>query len=374
MAPIHLLSIFVAFLASASASCLSLPPRTENTLVLVHTLFRHGNRTIEDNIYPTNPYGNESFYAPYGYYQLTKEGRKTEFKIGAALRERYGSFLGSEYNINLIDARSTVANRTKMSMLLVLASLFPPTGELVWNEDLLWQPIPYNTFDNDKELYGRKVCSNYKKAYKKLIKTDAVLEQLEPYQEMFDYVSEHSGLEIQKAKKASDLYVELLTQKAYGYPLEDWFYTYEKEMLRITMLSYRLMAGTTKLKRLSTGYFLRKVIEDTETRIVNPHSPTKLYLYSAHEKNIANLLVTLDLFDDALPAFGSYIIIEVHLIDGVYGFKFFYQNYKEAEPVLLTIPGCADFCPVETFKGIVSDFLPEDSYCELASADASSDD
>lgn len=56
------------------------------------------------------------------------------------------------------------------------------------------------------------MCANYKKAYKKLIKTAEVLEQLEPYQEMFDYLSEHSGLEVQKAKQASDLYVELLTQ------------------------------------------------------------------------------------------------------------------------------------------------------------------
>lgn len=81
------------------------------------------------------------------------------------------------------------------------------------------------------------------------------------------------------------------------------------------------MAGTTKLKRLATGYFLRKVIADTEALVANPESPTKLYLYSAHEKNIATLLVTLDLFDDALPAFGSYIIIEVHLVEGVYGYK-----------------------------------------------------
>lgn len=35
---------------------------------------------------------------------------------------------------------------------------------------------------------------------------------LEPYQEMFDYVTEKSGLEIQKAKKAADLYIELLIQ------------------------------------------------------------------------------------------------------------------------------------------------------------------
>lgn len=116
-----------------------------------------------------------------------------------------------------------------MSLLLVLASLFPPTEEFMWNAGLDWQPIPFNTSDYDKVcavslfkfgflwqtfqvLYGRKVCTNYKTKYKKYVKTAEVLEMLEPYQEMFDYVSEKTGLEIQKAKKAADLYIELLVQ------------------------------------------------------------------------------------------------------------------------------------------------------------------
>ncbi|XP_050296544.1 venom acid phosphatase Acph-1-like [Anthonomus grandis grandis] len=342
---------------------------SNNSLVLVHTLFRHGNRTIEDNIYDTNPYGDESFYAPYGYNQLTKEGKRTEFKIGKALRERYDNLLGSEYNINLIDARSTVANRTKMSLLLVLASLYPPSGELIWNDQLNWQPIPYNTFDVDKEIYGRKVCINYKKAYKKLVKTDEILSTLKPYQEMFDYLTEKTGKKIQKAKKAADLYLELITQAAYGYPLEDWTSKYMDQMYNITIYNYHLLAYTKKLKRLSAGYLLKKIIADSETIITNPKSPSKMYLYSAHEKNIANLLVTLNLFDDMIPTFGSYVLIELHLIDNVYGFKFFYQNYRKEEPVLLTIPGCDEFCPIATFKELVSDYLPADSYCEVGSDD-----
>lgn len=107
-----------------------------------------------------------------------------------------------------------------------------------------------------------------------------------------------------------------------------------------------------------------------------------MFLYSAHETNIALLLVTLDIFDDQIPAFGSYVLIEVHRVDGIYGFKvshyefkncdiiklflqFFYQNYKEVEPKLLTIPGCSEFCPLDTFKTIVEDWIPDDDYCEM---------
>ncbi|KAL1501072.1 hypothetical protein ABEB36_006470 [Hypothenemus hampei] len=359
---------FLAFLL-ASASAEFIPSTdTEDGLIAAHILFRHGNRTIEDSIYDSNPYGNESLYAPYGYNQLSKEGKRTEYRLGQMFKERYGSLVGSKYLLDLIEARSTVTERTKMSMLLVLAGLFPPDSELQWEEQLgtIWQPIPYSTYDYDKVLYGRKVCTNYKPAYKKYVKTDEILEILKPYQEMFDYLTEKTGQDIQKAKKAADLYIELITQIAYGYPVEDWFYEYQEAMFNITVLNYRLMAGKKKLKRLSTGYFLQKIIEDTENKILEPNSSTKLYLYAAHEKNIATLLVTLDVFDDSIPTFGSHVFIELHRISGVYGFKFYYQNYKQAEAVLLKIPGCEEFCPLATFKTIVADWIPEsDDYCEL---------
>lgn len=44
-----------------------------------------------------------------------------------------------------------------------------------------------------------------------------------------------------------------LLQSFYGYPVEDWVYTYEEQLFNVTVLNYRLMAGTKKLKRLSTG-------------------------------------------------------------------------------------------------------------------------
>ncbi|XP_066150276.1 venom acid phosphatase Acph-1-like [Euwallacea fornicatus] len=335
-------------------------------LVLTHILFRHGNRTIEDNIYDTNPYGNESFWEPYGYDQLTQEGRRTEYNLGQAFRKRYDDLLGPDYHYDKIEARSTITDRTKMSLMLVLASLFPPTNKFDWNDNLKWHPVPFSTFDYDKELYGRKVCTNYDTWYKKYVKTDEVLALLKPYQDMFDYVTTKSGKEIQKAKKVAKLYIEMLAQSFYGYPLEDWFYTYEQQLFNVTVLNYRLMAGKKKLKRLSTGYLLRKIIQDTESRISDVDSPTKMFLYSAHEKNIATLLVTLDMFDDMIPTFGSYVLMEVHRIDGVHGFKFYYQNYIEAEPKLLVMPGCEEFCPFDTFKELVADFLPEDdAYCEL---------
>lgn len=344
----------------------SIPPvgSDSDELLLVHVLFRHGNRAIEDNIYTGNPYGDESFYQPFGYGQLTNEGKRTEYKIGQELRSRYDSFLGDEYNINLIDARVDGANRTKMSLLMVTASLFPPSGDLLWNNSINWQPVPYNTYDVDKELAGHKVCTNYKKDYKKLIKTDEIQAKLVQYQDMFEYVSNHTLLDISKPKKASDLYGELLTQQLYGYPLEDWTNKYIAQLKQITLDNYGFMTYKKKLKRVISGFLIRKIIADTESKI-SDLPQTKMYLYSGHEKNVASLLSTLGFsLPDTIP-FGGYVLIEVHRIDGIYGIKLYYQNYAEEDPTLMTIPGCSEFCPLDDFKNIVSDYIPDDTDCEL---------
>lgn len=50
----------------------------------------------------------------------------------------------------------------------------------------------------------------------------------------------------------------------------------------------------------------------------------KIYLYSAHENNLAVQLLLLDVFYPHVPPFGSYIIYELHKINGIYGFKVSY--------------------------------------------------
>jgi len=45
--------------------------------------------------------------------------------------------------------QSTDVDRTMMSAYCNLAGLFPPHGSQVWNESLLWQPIPVHTVPED---------------------------------------------------------------------------------------------------------------------------------------------------------------------------------------------------------------------------------
>lgn len=62
--------------------------------------------------------------------------------MGRYLKNLYEDFLGDVYTEDYVDVRSTDVTRTKMSAQLVLAGLFPPSEIQLWNQDLVWQPIP----------------------------------------------------------------------------------------------------------------------------------------------------------------------------------------------------------------------------------------
>jgi prostatic aicd phosphatase len=66
-----------------------------------------------------------------------------EYKLGQTLRDRYNDFLSNLYFPKDVMALSSDYDRTKMSLQLVLAGLFPPLdNSQQWNPELNWQPIP----------------------------------------------------------------------------------------------------------------------------------------------------------------------------------------------------------------------------------------
>lgn len=66
--------------------------------------------------------------------------------MGKYLRRRYKELIPDNvFPNNLVYVQSSDFDRTKTSAQAALAGLFPPVKDQIWNNDLLWQPIPIHS-------------------------------------------------------------------------------------------------------------------------------------------------------------------------------------------------------------------------------------
>ncbi|XP_050293777.1 venom acid phosphatase Acph-1-like [Anthonomus grandis grandis] len=341
-----------------------------DSLILVHVLMRHGEKNPDkSSLYLSSPYYNESFY-PDGYGQLTKKGRYQVYELGVALRQRYNNFLGDIWNIKHVDAWSTSYNRTKMSLQLALAGLFPPKSSQSWV--LNWLPIPFNflPFQQDKELLPYYACPRYDKLTKILYQRPEIKQYLQRYNKSFEILANHTGLQID-VTIGFNQYTGFRILDELGFPLESWIPEIYPEPLHSMVIDmYYLMTNTTELRRIISGFLLKRIVTTSQEKITNKLVPPerKMFIYSVHEMNIATMLLTLGTQThlSEIPPCGSYLLMEVHKIDGIYGIKIFYENYGKNSPVQLKIKGCDHFCPFDEFFKITKRFLPEsdeECYC-----------
>lgn len=91
-------------------------------------------------------------------------GIQQEYQLGEYLRKRYKSLIPVDmYPNKLVYVQSTDRERTLMSAGAILAGLFPPTENQLWNKNILWQPIPIHTIpvNMDHVLAAKKPCKRY---------------------------------------------------------------------------------------------------------------------------------------------------------------------------------------------------------------------
>lgn len=339
--------------------------KADPTLELVHVVFRHGNRNPDQSsLHKNNSYYNESYY-PEGFGQLTNEGKRTELQLGQLLRQRYDKFLGPVWNINDLDVRSTDMNRTKMSAQLVLAGLYPPRLNQIWSL-LAWQPIPYNyvPYESDKVLGTFASCYSKIDTLKSEVLNSPEINQYiqERYSEALELLSEKFGENV-SFTSAGNYYFGFLVQEQLGFELPEWIEPiYPEPLNSIAVDNYYIQTNNTALRRIMAGYFLRKVLDDTKSKIDGTLSPSqrKVFVYSGHEINVASVLLSLDAYKlSSIPNYGSNVLLEVHKVKGIYGLKLFFQNYERLNPIPIRIPGCDYFCPYEDFYSLVEEILPE---------------
>lgn len=120
-----------------------------------------------------------------------------EHELGQYIRKRYNSLLPANiYPNKVVYMQSTDSDRTLMSAASVLAGLFPPTNDQIWNENITWQPIPIHTIPRDMDyiLAAEKRCDRFEYLLEQHFNRSEYMAWRLKYNKLYRYAVEKSGL------------------------------------------------------------------------------------------------------------------------------------------------------------------------------------
>nr|CAH7724609.1 unnamed protein product [Callosobruchus chinensis] len=305
-----------------------------------------------------------------GYGQLTNLGKWQAFRLGERLRNRYDRFLGKVYYPEEVYGQSTDFDRTKASLLLVLAGLYPPVDNQRWNEKLNWLPIPTHYKEDHLDYFLRrpnKYCPAYMAELDKALTSEKHQEYLKSMGSTLDFLTENTGIQVQTTSAAFGVYQTIRAEHVMNLTLPKWTGNgiYPEALNQLAIRQCLVENSTPKLRRLNGGRSLQKAIDNMLEKSECRLQPTnrKIFLYSGHENNVVNLLTVLGFFDTAedqhFPEYSSAFVIELHEDNEEYAVKLLYLRNVEAEYEEKQLEGCDDvLCPLEDLISLTKTVVP----------------
>ncbi|XP_029675361.1 prostatic acid phosphatase-like [Formica exsecta] len=332
----------------------------KDTLRLVTVIMRHGERAPVDT-YPNDPYIKDDM-EPNGWGQLTNEGRRNQYNQGLFLRKRYDSFLGSIYNPDIFHLQSTAVDRTKMSAMLEAAALWKPNEKQSFKTDLPWQPVTlfYQERPEDTLMLVWNACPKYT-----LLRTLAndlpeVRKVHEDNKQLFDELSNFTGMPITTIDDVSSLYSTLTAEKQMNLTLPKWTEDYYlNKLMPLTLYELQLNTYNDELRRLKGGPMLKRIINDMTAKKEGTIQliKRKMYMYVGHDSTIVTILDTMHIWYNQMPYCNIMIMIELHKEEDEWNVQVFLRNTTVHEPYPMTIPGCTVVCPLDKFVEILKPMI-----------------
>ncbi|XP_052792268.1 prostatic acid phosphatase-like [Mya arenaria] len=341
------------------------------SLRLAHVLFRHGDRS------PIHAYANDIYNEtdwPQGFGQLSITGMQQEYELGMFLRDRYmhcygiedlgidcNGFLSPTYERNEMYVRSTSFDRTLMSVYNVLSALYPPQGSDLEEDNLTmpylfnaWQPIPVHTvpIEEDHLLCTDSLCPLFIQEKAAFAVSPELDEIKNKYNKLFETVSQYSGEE-NSLNGTSQVIDPLYCQKVSNYPLPDWVTDdIFNELLELKEAHTEFWIPKD-IAYLRGGPLVKQMMEHmTKMQAFQDDSLQHLFIYSAHDSTVVSLLQTLDLFNNKVPHYTACVLVELFESDDGFFVQVSYRNETDSDPYILTIDGCDEMCPLDSFLRI----------------------
>uniref|UniRef100_A0A8D8YP41 acid phosphatase n=1 Tax=Cacopsylla melanoneura TaxID=428564 RepID=A0A8D8YP41_9HEMI len=346
---------------------------SEDNLIFVSVVFRHGNRAPLVH-YKNDPHKHNF---PDGVGQLTKIGKANMYHKGKVLRQMYDGFISRNYREDELYCTSTTIDRTLMTAQLVLAGMYPPSDSYHHFEPhLSWQPIPVHEDSPDKSfIFGHgHLCPRYSQVfYEQINRTTETLKEQGAIEEMLPYCATHCGEELKTVADLGLLVDALKSEVADGLELPSWVANYyDPTLLGFLDLLMNVIVKTTEQKRLITGPLLKQIIDNMISKSKRKLNPDRnMVLYSGHDFSILGLLGSITKSEKMMPQpeFGASLNIELYRTqddDHIVKVKYL-RSFKDDDPQDISIPDCGTPCHLEKFAQITQYVIPENWEAECHS-------
>ncbi|XP_053624392.1 prostatic acid phosphatase-like isoform X1 [Plodia interpunctella] len=333
-------------------------------------IYRHGDRTPV-SFYPTDPYQNESLW-PVKLGELTNIGKRQHFALGQWLRKRYSHLLSSEFEPSEIYVRSTDVDRTLMSAQSNLAGMYPPSGNSVWNQNLMWQPLPVHTEPEkeDKLLAMKKHCPKYNIALDQYVHSREYKTRLNKYQNLMNYLTAYTGSKVTDYNDINNIYDLLYIESLYNFTLPNWTReVYPDKLVEPSGYSFTTDTGTPTLARLKVGPLLQHITTQMANKVAfgkgkRNKTDINVAIFSGHDITVANVLHSLGLYNGISPVYTSTVFLELLYANDTAATPLIRISYRNStdivEPNILTIPKCGQLCPLERFIALYENLITVD--------------
>jgi len=183
-----------------------------------------------------------------------------------------------------------------------LAGLYEPQGEDIWNADIKWQPIPIHTTPEKEDpiLAAKAPCPAFDYELATLESSPEFKAMTEKHRDLFAYLSEKAGRSVKTFVDAQYLNNTLFIENLYNMTLPEWtkkVYGGE-ELTYVANFAFVISTYTRKLARLKAGPLLKDIFKRFEEKSSRRLDPDRsMWVYSAHDTTIANVLNALKLFE-----------------------------------------------------------------------------
>ncbi|KAJ9586333.1 hypothetical protein L9F63_020041, partial [Diploptera punctata] len=328
-------------------------------------IFRHGDRTPTET-YPTDPHRDSRVW-PDGWGQLTKEGKMQMYNLGQFLRTRYNGYINDLYSSDEMIMQSSANDRCLMSAQVVLAGLYPPVGYQVWNDELHWQPIPVHSTPRnlDQLIVMKKPCPRNEQELEKAYQSSRIQEINQKNAQLYEYLTTHTGKEIQNITAVEFLYNTLEIEDNHGLKLPEWTTSvYPEKMKKLAAMSLAIFTSSDIQKRLIGGPLVGEITRNMENKRTGSLKPDrKMVLYSAHDLTIVNVWRALGFTDLIKPEYGAALLFELHVTrSGTdHEVKMLYRNNTSTKNLfILNMPNCAQPCHLDMFLKLTQPVIPID--------------